>query len=500
MIDTTYSNGWQLRIKSCFFFFALLALLTFSCRQTTEDTQETAVNTQKSIQSLTPLDKYVATPDEAFEYKIVDTIAGEGHSTYVIRMVSQRWLTEAEVKDPVWWHWLTLVVPDEVQSDKGLLFIGGGSRKSEQPQAADPQILPIAMASKTVVASLHNIPNQTTEFVGDDYGPRVEDELIAYGWRQFLEGGAKEEDAKWLARLPMTKAAVRAMDVITEVSGNLLESPVDQFVVAGGSKRGWTTWTTAAVDDRVIAIVPIVIDMLNAVPSFQHHWRAYGFWAPAVGNYVEEGIMEWQGSQEYQQLLGWVEPFSYRDRLDMPKLLINASGDQFFLPDSWQFYWDSLQGESHLRYVANGDHSLRDTDALESLISFYQSIVLEKARPEFDWLVENGEIVIQVHPDNQPTAVKLWQAHNPEARDFRLETIGPVWEAKEIPMNNDGSYRLKLETPEKGYAAFFGELSFDGSAGIPLKLSTGVVVTPDVYMHEPYVSPDPKGTPLGGGK
>jgi len=42
-------------------------------------------------------------------------------------------------------------------------------------------------------------------------------------------------------------------------------------------EAGLTTWTTAAVDKRVIAIVPFVIDMLNIEPSFVHHWEAYGF-------------------------------------------------------------------------------------------------------------------------------------------------------------------------------------------------------------------------------
>jgi PhoPQ-activated pathogenicity-related protein len=46
--------------------------------------------------------------------------------------------------------------------------------------------------------------------------------------------------------------------------------------VAGASKRGWTTWLTPAVDKRVRAIVPIVLDILNIVPNINHHWQAYG--------------------------------------------------------------------------------------------------------------------------------------------------------------------------------------------------------------------------------
>src|SRR5579883_2168441 len=46
---------------------------------------------------------------------------------------------------------------------------------------------------------------------------------------------------------------------------------VDHFVVAGGSKRGWTTWLVGTVDPRVIAIVPLVIDALNSEKITQHH-------------------------------------------------------------------------------------------------------------------------------------------------------------------------------------------------------------------------------------
>jgi PhoPQ-activated pathogenicity-related protein len=471
-----------------------LSLFLFNCRQAPAPA-ETAETTTESTTYNTPLDEYVHTPDPAFQYEVVDTLAEEGVTTYVVRMVSQRWLTEAEVKNPVWWHWLTIVAPDEVKHHKGMLFIGGGSRNNEQPEKPDEMIEQIALATQSVVASLHNVPNQPVEFVGDDYGPRVEDELIAYGWRKFLEGGGEKEDAIWLARLPMTKSAVRAMDVVSELSNSLVGQQVDQFMIAGGSKRGWTTWTTAAVDDRVVGIAPIVIDMLNVVPSFQHHWQAYGFWAPAVGDYVHEGVMDWMGTKEFAALLELTEPYSFKERYDMPKFLLNATGDQFFLPDSWQFYWNGLIGEKHLRYVTNSEHSMRETDAIQSLTAFYQDILTDTPRPEFDWGIEEGAIVIRTTAEHPPKAIKLWQAHNPNARDFRVDIIDRSWTATEIPLRKDGTYRLEASDNGKGFTAFLGELTFENGGNLPLKLTTGVVVTPDTYPNEAFAPKVQKGTP-----
>jgi len=66
---------------------------------------------------------------------------------------------------------------------------------------------------------------------------------------------------------------------------------IAKFVVAGASKRGLTTWITAAADPRLIAIVPMVIDLLNQVKSFEHHYQAYGFYSEAVKDYQDMKLM-----------------------------------------------------------------------------------------------------------------------------------------------------------------------------------------------------------------
>jgi len=468
--------------------FVLLAYCIFAPQQISAQTSTTPP-------PLSLMEAYIALDDGAYQYEVADKLIGDGATTYIIRLVSQEWLTTNEVVDPVWWHWLTVVVPEDISTDIAMIMVGGGNRNRSQPAQTDEQALQLALGTQSIVASLHNIPNQDMTFIGDDYGPREEDELIAYGWRKYLEGGAKDDDAIWLARFPMTKAVVKAMDAVSEfTAANDEIADVKKFVISGGSKRGWTTWTAGIVDDRVVAIAPVVIDMLNMIPSFQHHWQVYGFWAPAVGNYVAEGIMEWQHSEEYDRLNAETEPYQFRERLTLPKLIINAAGDQFFLPDSWKFYWHDLVGEKHIRYVPNADHSLRGSDVFETLASFYQYILADQARPDFDWKVVNGQIKIQTQPGFVPQKITLWQAHNPEKRDFRLETIGAAYKATEIPLSENGSYTISIDEPTSGFSAFFAELQFAGLGPIPLKMTTGIVVTPDRYDHEAFESESPMGT------
>ena len=428
------------------------------------------------------LQNYVDTPDPAYGWTLVNSEPGDGYTLHTIEMTSQTWLTEAEVDRPLWTHWLMVVEPDEVSSDHGFLYISGGRNGGDPPEQANPLTLQPALATGSFTAELRMVPNQPLNFVGDDYGERVEDELIAYGWDKFLRG----EDAIWLARLPMTKAAVRALDTMTAfaASDDGGGKDVNRFVVAGGSKRGWTTWTTGMVDDRVVAIAPIVIDMLNLEPSFVHHWKAYGFWAPAVGDYEREGIMDWFGDPRYLELQQIVEPYHHLDKLTMPKYVINATGDQFFLSDSAQFYFDDLQGEKHLRYVPNTEHSLGGSDAAVGFLAFYQAIVEGVARPDVDWSIESddsGGAAITAWAANgaEPSQVLLWQASNEEARDFRVDTIGRSWTSTAVEPGEDGKWVGAVPAPERGWTGFYLEFEFPGPGEAPFQFSTEIKVVPE---------------------
>jgi PhoPQ-activated pathogenicity-related protein len=434
----------------------------------------------------TALDEYVSKPDPAYKYHLVSTIPGDGVTTYVLEMTSQKWLTEKEVDRTEWKHWMIICKPDDVQHKTGLLYISGGGNGGEPPTKADGIMANIAKSSKGVVTELKMVPNQPIVFNGETRG-RKEDSLIAYTWDKFMRTG----DAKWPARLPMTKSAVRAMDTVTSfcASDEGGKCDVETFMVCGGSKRGWTTWTTAAVDKRVVAICPFVIDMLNVRPSFVHHWEAYGFWAPAVGDYTAMKIMDWNDSPEYKALLKIEEPFEYRDRLTMPKFIVNATGDQFFLPDSSQFYFHELPGVKYLRYIPNSDHGMDGTDAPFSLLAYYTAVLNNRELPEFTWTVEPDES-IHVKAKDKPAAVKLWHATNEKARDFRVDTIGKVWKSEPLSDQGDGTYIGKVAKPEKGYSAFMVELTYPSESGPPLKFTTQVKVTPDTLPYK-YKSPTP---------
>lgn len=435
----------------------------------------------------TALDDYVNKPDPNYQFNVVRDEDSAFAKTYIVHMTSQQWRDETEVDRPLWEHDLIITVPrtlipippfDEPldKNSTAIMLISGG--KNGPDPVDDPEAL-VEIAAQlmgAVIVEFKQVPNQPLSFTDEVDNPRKEDEILAYSMDKFLDTG----DPEWPVHLPMTKATVRAMDTIQRVLQDEEDITIDDFLVLGGSKRGWTTWLTAAVDDRIKAIVPASIDMLNLGRQFQHHWEAYGFFAPAVGDYAAFDLPCRIQTPNGLKLLDSIDPYSYIDRYQgLPKLIVNSAGDQFFVSDSSQFYYDDMPAPFAMRYSVNTDHS-QDEDVLKAGLAWIDDALQgrESAQP-FSWSFQpDGSIRVEV--ERTPKTVKLWQASNPDARDFRMESIGKVWTSTTLAESESRVYTAQVEQPAQGWTAFLIELTFDEGGAKPDQVfTTGVRVTPD---------------------
>ena len=212
---------------------------------------------------------------------------------------------------------------------------------------------------------------------------------------------------------------------------------VARFVVSGASKRGWTTWTTAAVDKRVIAIAPAVIDMLNVEPSFVHHYRAYGAWSDAVKDYTEQGIMDWMGTPQFRALMKIEEPYEYRDRLTMPEADAERVGRSVLPARLVAVLLRRSQGREapalRAEHVARPRQERCARDAARVLCVDRRRH--RRARRSSGRFEKDGSIKVVTQASCRRD-VQLWQAVNPTARNFRLDAIGPAY--KNTPLKPSG--------------------------------------------------------------
>jgi len=431
-----------------------------------------------------PLKDYVYETQDEYSYKVVDSIIEDNWTGYHVRMVSGKWLNEKLVDEVEWWHYVDIIIPKEVEFDKSLMFIDGGT-KDEEFFRLDSTSISYAIESKSVIANISNIPFQPINFLDSDQKDFYEDDLIAFSWNRFLKSGAKSSDIEWLPRLPMTRAVVRAMDLVQEIAKKN-KINVKEFVVSGASKRGWTTWTTAAIDKRVIAIAPMVIDMLNLNESFENHYRSYGEYSLAIQDYVNYSIPDWMSTKEFEILMKYVEPYYFKEKFTMPKLLINAGSDEFFSTDSWRFYFNELPGDKYLQYVPNVNHSLNGRYLNENLFSFYTRIINDQNFPNIVWEIKNDTLISKVNSE-QDYKVSIWEANNQETRDFRLWEEGKLWNQTPLKINSQDEYKINLISDKNGYTATMLEFIFNPDSDLPLILTTGPYVMPNEYPYQSYI-------------
>ncbi|MCP4641016.1 MAG: PhoPQ-activated pathogenicity [bacterium] len=418
-----------------------------------------------------PLEEYVRAPDPSFGYVLHSAIEGDGYTAFVLRLTSQTW-RGADAKPAVWEHWLTVIKPDEVASKGSLLYIGGGKHTDEAPMEAPARFATIAKQTKSVVSVLQNVPNQPLVFTGEEEG-RTEDEIIAYTFAKYVE----TDDSTWPVLVAMVKSAVRAMDAVQAFCVRDLTPPVvvNEFVVTGVSKRGWTTWLTAAVDARVVAIAPQVIDVLNMAPQMRYQRECYGDYSEEVNDYKEMNLMDLVESPEGADLRKIVDPYSYIEDLTLPKLVLLGSGDEYWTVDAAKLYFPELKGPKFIRYEPNADHGQFDNEGpVRALTAFYAHILADREMPRFSWTIKkNGEF--EILTESAPVTVRAWSAVA-DTKDFRRMTIGDAWKSQIVAPRKPGVYRGRVRAPESGYGAYFFELEYACDLGFNYSLTTAMGV------------------------
>ncbi len=397
----------------------------------------------KEAIALTPptaLQDYVDTEDGSYAWEIRSKNHYNGCEALDLDLTSQTW------QGITWKHAMSVFVPDNVQhTDTVLLFITGGSIGNRPGKGDLAGGIRLSKLAQTACVFLHQVPNQPL------MGGLVEDDLVSETFLRYLD----TKDNTWPLLFPMVKSAVRAMDAIQELAEQEYDSPVTKFIVSGTSKRGWTAWLTAVADKRVAGIAPIVIDTLNLRPQMKHQKETWGEYSLQIADYTSKGLVDVMLNHPEVPLWQWVDPYTYRKQLKLPKLLIHGTNDPYWVLDAMNLYWDGLVGEKHVLYIPNAGHALAGREgALTTLAVFTQHVAKGKSLPKLSWKHDDdGEkLRLTVRSLESPEEVQLWMAHS-ETKDFRPAK----WTATTMPKASDGVYVALIDQPRSGHVAIFAE-------------------------------------------
>jgi PhoPQ-activated pathogenicity-related protein len=318
------------------------------------------------------------------------------------RLVSQTW-------QGIRWEHEVIVVRTASKfrrksSDAAILIITGG--KSNDKDLADARI--ISRISGLPVATLFQIPNQPL------YGMK-EDDLIAHTFEEFLKSG----DASWPLLFPMAKSAIRAMDGLEHAMG------YHRFVVTGASKRGWTTWLTAASGDkRIVGIAPIVYNNLNLFAQVPHQHELWGYYSEQIADYTRRGLQDALKTPRGQVLGRIVDPYSYLPAIHIPIFMLNGANDPYWAPDALSLFSKALPGTARALFLPNEAHTFHDkTMAWQSIGTFSRLAIGRGLLPACNAWIEGRTVRTKASKGLISAQVYVAESDN---YDFHLSTWVPM--------------------------------------------------------------------------
>lgn len=423
------------------------------------------------------------------DYSLLEKKQRPGVMLQRFNLNSQTWSPQGVVSPERWQNGVDIYIPDSAREKNALVVINNGSNNNGSGTPVAPtnfneeELSRIAIATRTVVISVSNVPNQVLSYQGVTT-PLGEDNSVAYSWKLFIGDTHKYQDAS--LHIPMAASVSQAFRLAKK---ELKQQNINKFIVTGASKRGWAAWLTALSDPDVGAVVPFAMDLLNTQKSLEHMYQSYGKnWPVAFYPYYNQGIDQQVGTDKFARLMRLEDPLTYLntdmgDRLKIDKYIINASGDDFYVPDNSHFYYGLLPGSKSLRVVPNSTHNGILSVAEQSLITFVNRFQEKQKLPEITENVQSrgdGKKELVVNFSEKPVAILQWTARNPAARDFRYACDIKYNSVPVSLATGDNTLSISLTTPDSGWQATYIEATFtDGYVA-----TTQVYITPDEKYPE----------------
>ncbi len=449
-------------------------LFLSSCKNNSKATAEAQgineIEVEAKVTPETALESYLKIEDNAYAWELKDTYEVDNVTAYDLLLTSQKW------REHTWKHQLTILVPKDIAHDGSLLFITGGSVEDGMPRWKSKgdyddtaPMANIAEKNKAIVAILRQVPMQPL-YDGD----LVEDQLISFT----LHNYKNDKDLTWPLLFPMVKSAVRGMDAVQEFSKEKLQKEISRFTVTGASKRGWTTWLTGASDKRVEAIGPMVIDVLNMPVSLDYHLTAWSEYSEQINDYIKLEIPQTVNTEDGNALTQMIDPYSYRDKLTMPKIIFIGTNDEYWPVDAVKNYIKDIPGENYIHYTPNAGHNLDGGEkALKALSAFWGRTLDKKPYADLSYELSSDKTTAMLSITSNSEDLKsiyLWSADS-EDRDFRDET----WSSDKINPAKDKTTIQKITFPKSGFKAFYMDLEYEDPNGGTYTKSTRMYLADD---------------------
>jgi PhoPQ-activated pathogenicity-related protein len=183
-----------------------------------------------------------------------------------------------------------------------------------------------------------------------------------------------------------------------------------------------------------------------------------------IQDYVKLGIVQGITSPSGKALVDMIDPYSYRKKLTMPKMLFMGTNDPYWVIDNVKNYLPDIPGKNLINYTPNAGHGLNDGVVAFPALSAFFGITMDHGKyPNCSWKTkENGKgvkLMVKASKD-MLTGAKIWYADSKDM-DFRDDKFY----SRDLNISHKAKITASEDFPESGYRAFYLALTYKDPNG-----------------------------------